>query len=314
MGYALSGELEGRVAIVTGAGRGLGRQHALLLAAEGAHVVVNDLGGSSTGEGADAGPAEQVVAEIRAAGGEAIANGDDITSTDGTQRLVASAVDAYGDLHVLVNNAGILRDRSLVNLSDEEWDSVISVHLRGHFGPTRAAAAHWRDRAKAGDVVDRSLINTTSTSGLLGNFGQANYGAAKAGIAAMTTIAQLELERYGVRANAIAPAARTRLTVPGVDEAAGPADPDPAPGQEGFDDGDPANVSPLVAYLATATCPMRGQVWFAHGRTVRLMQPWTMLDPIRSEGRWTIAGLRDALAPQAELRFPTVAEVFGTGG
>jgi NAD(P)-dependent dehydrogenase (short-subunit alcohol dehydrogenase family) len=303
------GELQGRIAVITGAGRGLGRQHALLFAREGAKVVVNDLGGSSAGDGADAGPAEQVAAAIRVEGGEAIANTDDITTADGAQLLIDTAVEAYGDLHVLVNNAGILRDRSLVNTTDEEWDSVINVHLRGHFCPTRAAAALWRDRSKAGATDDRSLINTTSTSGLLGNFGQGSYGSAKAGIAAMTTIAQLELERYGVRANAIAPAARTRLTRPDLDEDA----PVAAPADE-FDDGDPANVSPIVAYLATATCPMRGQVWFTHGRTVRLMQPWTMLDPIRAEGRWTIDGLRQALAPHAHTRFPTVAEVFGTGG
>jgi NAD(P)-dependent dehydrogenase (short-subunit alcohol dehydrogenase family) len=299
-------ELDGRVAIVTGAGRGLGRQHALLLASEGARLVVNDRGGSSAGEGADPKPAEDVVAEIRSAGGEAVANSDDVAATDGAQRLIETALDAYGDLHVLVNNAGILRDRSIVNTTDDEWDDVIAVHLRGHFCPTRAAARHWRDRFKAGDHVDRALINTTSTSGLLGNFGQANYGAAKAGLAAFTIIAQLELERYRVRANAIAPAARTRMTRPELDE----SQPIVADG-EGFDEGDPANVSPLVAYLATETCPLRGQVWFAHGRTVRLMQPWTLRDEIRADGRWTIAGLRAALADYADTRFPTVTEVFG---
>ncbi len=255
---------------------------------------------------ADPAPAEDVVAEIRASGGEAVANGDDVATTEGAQRLIDTALDAYGDVHVLVNNAGILRDRSLVNTSDEEWDAVITVHLRGHFCPTRAAARHWRDQFKSGVTVDRALINTTSTSGLLGNFGQANYGSAKAGIAAMTIIAQLELGNYGVRANAIAPAARTRMTRPDLDESA------PIPGAGGFDDGDPANVSPLVAYLATEACPLRGQVWFAHGRTVRQMQPWTMLDGIRSEERWTVAALRDALAGYADTRFPTVADVFGT--
>ena len=294
------------MAIVTGSGRGLGRQHALLLAREGALVVVNDRGGSTTGEGADPGPAADVVAEIRASGGEAVANGDDVATSDGAQRLIDTALDAYGDVHVLVNNAGILRDRSLVNTSDEEWDAVITVHLRGHFCPTRAVARHWRDRFKSGETVDRALINTTSTSGLLGNFGQANYGSAKAGIAAMTIIAQLELGNYGVRVNAIAPAARTRMTRPDLDESA------PTPGSGGFDDGDPANVSPLVAYLATETCPLRGQVWFVHGRTVRQMQPWTMLDEIRTEERWTIPALRAALAGYADTRFPTVADVFGT--
>lgn len=301
------GELSGRVAIITGAGRGLGRQHALLFASEGARVVVNDVGSSPDGEGADAGPAQRVVAEIRDAGGEAVANTDDVTDSAGAQQLVDTALDAYGDLHVLVNNAGILRDRSLVNLTDDEWDSVVNVHLRGHFCPTRSAAAYWRDRSKAGDTTDRSIVNTTSTSGLLGNFGQSNYGAAKAGIAAMTIIQQLELSRYGVRANAVAPAARTRLTVPGLDDDAGSPD-------GGFDDGDPANVSPLVAYLATANCPHRGQVWFAHGRRVRLMQPWTMLEEVSSDERWTVDRLRRSLAPFADTSFPTVADVFSTGG
>lgn len=294
--------LRGRVAIVTGAGRGLGRAHAMLFAREGAHVVVNDVGGASDGSGADPGPAEAVVDEIRRSGGEAVANTDDVTDTAGADRLVATAIDAFGDLHVLVNNAGILRDRSLVNMSDDEWDSVIAVHLRGHFAPTRRALAYWRGEHKAGRGADRSLVNTTSTSGLLGNFGQSNYGAAKAGIAAMTVITQLEAGRYGVRSNAIAPAARTRLTAPDA-----PAE--RPPGSD-FDEGDPANVSPLVAYLATEDCPIRGQVWFTHGRAVQLMAPWAMLDRVESDGRWTIDTLRVALAPFADRTFPTVADVF----
>ncbi|HEY4331040.1 MAG TPA: SDR family NAD(P)-dependent oxidoreductase, partial [Ilumatobacteraceae bacterium] len=206
------GELTGRVAVITGAGRGLGREHALLFAREGALVVVNDLGGAPDGSGHSSGPADAVVAEIRAAGGEAIANHDDISDWDGADRLISSAVDAYGDLHVLVNNAGILRDRSIINMTEVEWDDIMRVHLRGHFCPTHFAAAHWRSRAKAGDMTDRALINTSSPSGLLGNRGQANYAAAKAGIAAFTTIGDMELHGYGVRCNAIAPAARTRLT------------------------------------------------------------------------------------------------------
>ena len=206
------GALDGRVAIITGAGRGIGREHALLFAAEGAKVVVNDLGGNLDGSTSTQSPAEQVVDEIRAAGGEAVANHDDIASWEGGARLIQTALDAFGDLHVLVNNAGILRDRVLVNLSEEDWDSVIHVHLKGHFVPTRHAAAYWREQAKAGKDVKAAIINTSSTSGLIGNVGQSNYGAAKAGIAAFTVIIAEELGRYGVRAKAIAPAARTRMT------------------------------------------------------------------------------------------------------
>ena len=203
---------EGRVCIVTGAGRGIGREHALLLAAHGAKVVVNDVGGSMDGEGHSEGPAHDVVAEIVAAGGEAVANGDDISDFAGAERLVAQAIDAFGDLHVLVNNAGILRDRMLVNMTEAEWDAVIKVHLKGTFGPSHFAARHWRERSKAGEDVDARIINTSSPSGIYGNIGQANYGAAKAGIAAFTVITAMELERYGVTVNAIAPAALTRMT------------------------------------------------------------------------------------------------------
>jgi NAD(P)-dependent dehydrogenase (short-subunit alcohol dehydrogenase family) len=206
------GALDGRVAIITGAGRGIGREHALLFAAEGASVVVNDLGGAVDGSGDDRSPAEQVVAEITSAGGTAIANDDDIADWDGGKRLVDAAVEAFGDLHVLVNNAGILRDRVLVNMTEEDWDSVIHVHLKGHFVPTRHAAAYWREQSKAGKEVRAAVVNTSSTSGLLGNPGQSNYGAAKAGIGAFTVIAAQELIRYGVRVNAIAPAARTSST------------------------------------------------------------------------------------------------------
>ena len=205
-------ELEGRVAIVTGAGRGIGREHALLFAAEGAKVVVNDLGGSTDGAGADTSPAQQVVDEIVAAGGSAIANFDDVADWDGARSMVEQAVDTFGDLHVLVNNAGILRDRMLVNMSAEEWDAVIRVHLRGHFCPTRWASAYWREQSKSGREGKRSVINTSSASGLFGNSGQTNYGAAKIGIATFSMIADGELRRYGVRVNAIAPAAATRLT------------------------------------------------------------------------------------------------------
>jgi NAD(P)-dependent dehydrogenase (short-subunit alcohol dehydrogenase family) len=282
------GALDGRVAIITGAGRGIGREHALLFAAEGAKVVVNDLGGDNAGEGVDLTPAQEVVEEIRAAGGEAIVNGDDVADYDGAGRMVQSAIDAFGDLHVLVNNAGILRDRMLVNMSEDDWDAVIHVHLKGHYAPMRQAAAHWREQAKAGIEVHASVINTSSTSGLFGNPGQANYGAAKAGIAALTQIAARELVRYGVRVNAISPAARTRLTeaTPGLGDIVQPPD-DAAK----FDVWDPANVSPIVAWLATESCPVNGQVLFVQGGKVQLLQSWRYGDFIERNERWTIADL-----------------------
>jgi NAD(P)-dependent dehydrogenase (short-subunit alcohol dehydrogenase family) len=270
------GSLDGRVAIITGAGRGLGREHALLFAAEGARVVVNDLGEV----------AEEVAAEIRGAGGEAIASTHDITDWAGGEQLVGAAVERFGRLDVLVNNAGILRDRMLVSMSEEEWDSVVEVHLKGHFVPTRFAAAHWREQVKAGETVNASIIHTSSTSGLLGNPGQTNYGAAKAGIGSFSIICAQELARYGVRSNCIAPAARTRLTeaTPGLgDVVAAPA--------EGFDVWDPANVSPLVAYLATADCDITGRTFFVQGGVVRVMEPWRMGERVERADRWTIADL-----------------------
>jgi NAD(P)-dependent dehydrogenase (short-subunit alcohol dehydrogenase family) len=296
------GALEGRVAIITGAGRGVGREHALLFAAEGAKVVVNDLGGGTDGTGSDATPAQQVVDEIRAAGGEAVANGDDVADAEGAHRLVQSAVDAFGDLHVLVNNAGILRDRMLVNLSDEEWDSVVRVHLRGHFLPTRAAARYWREKSKSGAPVDASVINTTSTSGLFGNVGQSNYGAAKSGIATFSMIAQEELGRYGVRVNAVAPAARTRLTgtIPTAEDG-GSAINETA--EEGFDVNDPANIAPFVAYLATRDCPIAGRVFFVYGGAVHLFQPWAIVDTIEKPQRWTVAELEKEAGHFATVPF-----------
>jgi NAD(P)-dependent dehydrogenase (short-subunit alcohol dehydrogenase family) len=286
------GALDGRVAIITGAGRGIGREHALLFASEGAKVVVNDLGGAVDGSGDDRTAAQQVADEIRAMGGEAVASSDDIADWEGGQTLVQRAVDAFGDLHVLVNNAGILRDKMLVNMGEDEWDSVIRVHLKGHFVPTRHAAAYWREQVKAGREVNAAVVNTSSTSGLLGNPGQTNYGAAKAGIAAFTVIAAKELERYGVRVNAIAPAARTRMTVqtPGLGDIV-KAPNDPAV----FDVWNPANVSPIVAYLATEDCPLSGQVFFVQGGQVRLFQPWTMTATVQRDDRWSVADLADAL-------------------
>jgi NAD(P)-dependent dehydrogenase (short-subunit alcohol dehydrogenase family) len=282
------GALDGRVAIITGAGRGIGREHALLFASEGAKVVVNDLGGGLDGSAGEVTPAEEVVAEIKAMGGRALANHDNVATWEGGERLVKSALEAFGDLHVLVNNAGILRDRVLVNLSEEDWDAVINVHLKGHFVPLHHAATYWREQAKTGNVVRASVINTSSTSGLLGNVGQSNYGAAKAGIAALTVIAAEELGRYGVRVNAIAPAARTRMTesTPGLsDHVVKPSD------AAVFDVWDPANISPLVATLAMEDCASTGQVFFVQGGTVRKFQNWTMTTTLEKDDRWSVSEL-----------------------
>ena len=286
------GALDGRVAIITGAGRGIGREHALLFAAEGARVVVNDLGGAMDGSSQVTTPADEVVAEIIAMGGEAVANNDNVAEWDGGARLIQTALDAFGELHVLVNNAGILRDRVLVNMSEQDWDSVMNVHLKGHFVPTRHAAQYWRECAKAGTPVKASIINTSSTSGLIGNMGQSNYGAAKAGIAAFTVIIAEELARYGVRSNAIAPAARTRMTesTPGLsDVVVKPID------VADFDVWDPANISPLVATLAMADCEANGQTFFVQGGTVRRFQNWTMTDTLDKHDRWTVLELAEEL-------------------
>jgi len=286
------------VAIITGAGRGLGREHALLFAREGAAVVVNDLGGAADGSGADATHAQEVVNEIRAAGGQAVANADDVTDAAGAQRLVEQAIGEFGALHVLVNNAGILRDRTIINMTDGEWDDVIKVHLRGHFMPLRAAARYWREQHKNGVDLKPAIINTTSTSGLYNNPGQSNYGAAKTGIATLTIIAQEELGRYGVRANAIAPAARTRLTMgsPGTSAMMKPA-------EEVFDAMDPANVAPFVAYLATADCPVKGRVFFVVGGSVQLFQPFAIIDGVTKDGRWTVEELAKEAARLADVPF-----------
>jgi NAD(P)-dependent dehydrogenase (short-subunit alcohol dehydrogenase family) len=282
------GALDGRVAIITGAGRGLGREHALLFASEGAKVVVNDLGGDSHGEGADATPAQQTVADIVAAGGEAVVNGDNVADWDGAARLVRQAIDTFGDLHVLVNNAGILRDRVIINMTEAEWDAVIAVHLKGHFCPTRHAATYWREQTKAGKQVQASIIHTSSTSGLFSNPGQANYDSAKSGIATFSQVCAKELVRYGVRSNAIAPGARTRLTLetPGLGDAVKPPD-DPGT----FDIWDPANVSPFVAYLGTADCPLSGETFIVQGGVVQRVKSWSTVEKIDKGDRWTVAEL-----------------------
>jgi len=257
---------EGRVAIITGAGRGIGREHALLLAHHGAKVVVNDLGGSMDGEGNDAGPAQQVVDEVKAMGGEAVANTDDISDWDGAERLVQSAVDAFGGLDILINNAGILRDRMLTNMSEAEWDAVIKVHLKGTFAPCRHAAAYWRERSKAGETNDARIINTSSPSGIYGNVGQTNYGAAKAGIASFTIIAAKELGRYGVTVNAIAPAALTRMT-----EGLGMGQ---AP-EEIREQMSPAHIAPIVTWLASPeSAHVTGRVFDVTGRMISVSEGW----------------------------------------
>ncbi len=265
---------EGRVAIVTGAGRGIGREHALLLAETGAKVVVNDLGGSVDGTGNDLGPAGEVVSEIEAMGGEAIANGDDVSDFEGAGRMVQSAIDAFGRLDVVVNNAGILRDRMLTNMTEAEWDAVIKVHLKGTFCPARHAAAYWRERAKAGETNDARIINTSSGSGLYGNVGQTNYGAAKAGIAAFSIIASRELGRYGVTVNAIAPAALTRMTENlGLGALEG----------EDRDAMSPRHVATLVAWLASpASASVSGRVFDVSGRGVDVAEGWHRGEPLTS--------------------------------
>ncbi|MDX6640953.1 MAG: hypothetical protein QOF12_1964 [Solirubrobacteraceae bacterium] len=287
--------LEGRVAVITGAGRGIGREHALLFAREGAKVVVNDLGGANDGSGADDGPAQQVVEEIRAAGGEAVANTDDVASWDGAAALIAETVGEYGRVDVVVNNAGILRDAFIASMSEAEWDAVIAVHLKGHAAVLHHAAAHWKERSKAGEEVDGAVINTASASGVtVPNAGQANYGAAKAAIAALTLVAASELERYGVRVNAIAPIARTRLTLatPGMGAvfAAGVTD------DTGHDLFDPSNISPLVAYLATAGCPVTGKVFAVQGGSIQELSGWSAVAEIDTEGPWRIEDIAERLA------------------
>jgi NAD(P)-dependent dehydrogenase (short-subunit alcohol dehydrogenase family) len=297
----VSGLVEGRVVIVTGAGGGIGRAHAMLYAAEGASVVVNDLGGSRSGEGSNVGAAQAVVDEIEQAGGTATANTDDISSWEGAEKLIRQAIDTYGTLDVLVNNAGILRDKMMVNMTEAEWDAVIKVHLKGTFAPAHFAAAYWREKSKAGEAVDARIINTTSPSGIFGNVGQSNYGAAKAGIAAFTVITSQELGRYGVTCNAIAPTAVTRMTedlgmMQGIDE-------------KTRDLLAPESISPIVVWLgSTASNGITGRVFGVTGNKISVAEGWAYGPSTDRDERWmpgelseVIPGLVGDAAPNSNM-------------
>jgi NAD(P)-dependent dehydrogenase (short-subunit alcohol dehydrogenase family) len=288
------GVLDGRVAIITGAGRGIGREHALALATAGAKIVVNDLGGSAAGEGSDTTPAQSVADEIKDLGGEATANYDNVADFQGAENLVKQSVADFGRLDILINNAGILRDRMLVSMTEPEWDAVIAVHLKGHFAPTHHAASYWRARSKAGEPVNARIVNTSSPSGVFGNVGQANYGAAKAGIAAFTIITAQELGRYGVTVNCLAPNARTRMTddiFQGM----------PAPAQGEWDPLDPSNISPVVVALCTDDAAgITGQCFFVWGSTINVLKPWDLGVEISQDGPWD----PDELATRIKAAFP----------
>lgn len=303
------GTLDGKVAIVTGAGRGIGRGHAMLLAAEGAKVVVNDLGGSWDGEGKDERQAQLVVDEITALGGTAVANYANIATWDGGREVVTQAIDTYGQLNILVNNAGILRDKMIFNMEEADWDSVINVHLKGHFCPTHFAAKYWRECSKSGNPVTGRIINTASESGLFGNGGQANYAAAKAGIASLTIVLARELEKYGVTANAIAPRARTRMTE-------GSFSGDLFKVEEGkFDEWDADNIAPTVAWLCTdEAADINGQTFVVWGSAVYLMEGWKLGKTINKGSRWTVEELiakKDEIFSEQKSSVPPMG--FGLG-
>lgn len=285
------GRLDGRVVVVTGAGRGVGREHALLMAAEGASVVVNDLGGAQDGTGGEIGPAQQVVDAITAMGGSAVANGDSVADWESAKAIIDTAIDEFGDLHAVVNNAGILRDRMLVSMTEEEFDSVVQVHLKGTWLTMKHAATYWREKVKAGEDVNAAIVNTSSTSGLHSNIGQGNYGPAKSAIATLSIIGARELIRYGVRVNAIAPSARTRMTLstPGLGERI------KEPEDGSFDKWDPAHISPLVAWLCAADCPATGQVYWVGGNEIARYLEWARTDIAKTDGRWTLDQLDEVV-------------------
>lgn len=299
------GICDGRVVIITGAGRGLGRSYALAFAAEGAKVVVNDLGASLAGDGRDLATAQAVVDEIRAAGGEAVANGDDVADWNGAANIIRTAVDTFGTLDAIVNNAGMVRDRMFVSATVEEWDATMHVHLRGHFCVARHAVDFWRARAKAGEPVDARIINTTSGAGLQGSIGQSAYSAAKGGIAALTLVQAAELARYGITANALAPAARTRMT----EQAFAAAMKKP---ETGFDAQDPDNVAPAVVWLGSALSRgVTGCVFELQGGVIRLENGWND-GPSEDKGaRWE-PGEVDSVMQRLMAARPAQKKVWGT--
>jgi NAD(P)-dependent dehydrogenase (short-subunit alcohol dehydrogenase family) len=302
----VAGICEGRVVIVTGAGRGIGAEHALEFARQGAEVVVNDIGGALDGTGTDATPAQQIVDRIRAAGGKAVASYADVTDWDAAAGLVQTAVDTFGGLHTLVNNAGAVRDRMFVNMSADEWDAAIRINLRGHVCPARHAAGYWRDRAKAGDPVDARIVNTSSGAGLMGSLGQANYGAAKAAIAALTLVQAAELARYGVTANAIAPSARTRMTEAVFADMM-------AEVGSGFDAMAPANVAPLVVWLGSnESADVTGRVFEVEGGKISVADGWQHGTPVDRGQRWDPAEVGGAVR-ELLSQAPAPAPVYGTG-
>ncbi len=301
----MSGICEGRVVIVTGAGRGLGREHALEFARQGAQVVVNDLGASNQGEGTDDSPAADVVKEIRAMGGEAVTNGADVADWDQAKALVIQAIDTFGKLDVVVNNAGFVRDRMFVSCSEEEWDAIIRVHLKGHFCVSRHAAEYWRGEAKAGNPVDARIVNTSSGAGVLGSVGQSNYSAAKGGIATLTLVQAAELGRYGITANAICPIARTRMTEGAFGDVM------KAP-EHGFDINDPANVSPFVAWLGSKQSKsVTGRVWEVFGGTITVFDGYRREQTIDIDKRWDPSEIGSAVEQLLSESKPSV-KVYGT--
>jgi len=301
----MTGICDGRVVIVTGAGRGIGREHALELARQGAKVVVNDLGVSNSGEGGGQGPADEVVRAIRDLGGEAVANGADVADWEQAEALVQQAIAEFGRLDAVVNNAGFVRDRMFVSCSEQEWDAVIRVHLKGHFCVARHAAAYWRGLVKTGEQVDARIINTSSGAGVLGSVGQSSYSAAKAGIATLTLVQAAELGRYGITSNAICPIARTRMTEGAFGDAMKAPD-------EGFDENDPANVSPFIAWLASSQSrDITGHVWEVFGGTVTVFDGYRREQTIDIGKRWDAAELGPAVKELLSKAQPLV-KVYGT--